>query len=322
MNTTPKISVIVPVYNTEKYLRRCIDSILSQTFTDFELLLIDEGSKDSSGAICDDYAAKDKRVRVFHKENGGVSSARNLGLDNANGEWITFVDSDDWVYPCWLENYNILEYGVKYDMICQGFYATKSLSLDDATQTDFGINFEGCIDEMLELMFKKYILGYVWCKAFRFDIIKKSFIRFYDTIKLCEDEVFILQYAQYCNKCMSVDQAGYVYTPPNWEQKYFMNYTDWEKLRTTQITFLIKCCIDKRTSLFRYYFEDLTSKCIEEFRHSKSNKHSCLTCLRELLKIDYKHSQLFPITKFFIYIDSTTYISRYVLSMHLKLKGM
>lgn len=93
----PKISVIVPVYNAEKYLHRCVDSILAQTFTDFELLLINDGSKDSSGVICDEYAAKDSRVLVFHKENGGVSSARNMGLDNAKGEWISFVDSDDWV---------------------------------------------------------------------------------------------------------------------------------------------------------------------------------------------------------------------------------
>ena len=97
MNKTPTISVIAPVYNTEKYLPRCIDSILAQTFTDFELLLIDDGSKDNSGAVCDEYASKDERVRVFHKENGGVSSARNVGLDNAKGEWITFVDSDDWI---------------------------------------------------------------------------------------------------------------------------------------------------------------------------------------------------------------------------------
>lgn len=91
------ISVIVPVYNTEKYLDRCIQSILSQTYTDLELLLIDDGSTDSSGAICDKYAEQDSRVRVFHKENGGASSARNLGLDNANGDWIAFVDSDDWI---------------------------------------------------------------------------------------------------------------------------------------------------------------------------------------------------------------------------------
>lgn len=80
--------MIVPVYNVEKYLRRCIDSILSQTFSDFELLLIDDGSKDKSGDICDEYAAKDARIRVFHKDNGGVSSARNLGLVKANGEFI------------------------------------------------------------------------------------------------------------------------------------------------------------------------------------------------------------------------------------------
>ena len=93
------ISIIVPVYNTEKYLDRCIQSILAQTYTDFELLLINDGSTDSSGAICDKYAAQDHRVRVFHKENGGASSARNMGLDNVQGEWIAFVDSDDWIDP-------------------------------------------------------------------------------------------------------------------------------------------------------------------------------------------------------------------------------
>ena len=98
------ISVIVPVYNAEKYLHRCINSILAQTFVDIELLLIDDGSTDSSSVICDKYAKKDQRVRVFHKENGGVSSARNLGLDNAQGEWIAFVDGDDWVKETYLSN--------------------------------------------------------------------------------------------------------------------------------------------------------------------------------------------------------------------------
>ena len=84
-NNNPTISVIVPVYNAEKYLSRCIDSILVQTFTCFELLLVDDGSTDCSGRICDEYAKRDTRIRVIHKENGGVSSARNLGLDNANG---------------------------------------------------------------------------------------------------------------------------------------------------------------------------------------------------------------------------------------------
>ena len=95
MNSNPKISIIVPVYNVEQYLPRCIDSILNQSFVDFELLLIDDGSKDKSGAICDEYADKDDRIRVFHKENGGVSSARNIGLENARGEWLSFIDGDD-----------------------------------------------------------------------------------------------------------------------------------------------------------------------------------------------------------------------------------
>ena len=107
--SSPKISVIVPVYKVEEYLHRCIDSILSQSFTDFELILVDDGSPDNCGKICDEYAQKDSRVRVFHKPNGGVSSARNLGLDNANGEWIAFIDSDDYVdvdYLAELDSYS------------------------------------------------------------------------------------------------------------------------------------------------------------------------------------------------------------------------
>ena len=91
----PVISVIVPVYNTEKYLDECIQSILSQTFTDFELLLVDDGSTDGSGNICDKYAIQDERVKVFHQENQGVTSARRKGLENAKGEYVCFVDSDD-----------------------------------------------------------------------------------------------------------------------------------------------------------------------------------------------------------------------------------
>lgn len=94
---SPTISVIVPVYNAEKTLRRCVDSILAQTFEDFELILINDGSKDQSGDICDEYAAKDSRVKTIHKTNGGVSSARNAGLRIAQGEYIAFIDSDDYI---------------------------------------------------------------------------------------------------------------------------------------------------------------------------------------------------------------------------------
>ena len=102
-----QIAVIVPIYKVEPYLRRCVDSILAQTFTDFELILVDDGSPDNCGAICDEYAQKDARVHVIHQENGGLSAARNAGIDwvfaHSDSEWISFVDSDDWVHPEYLE---------------------------------------------------------------------------------------------------------------------------------------------------------------------------------------------------------------------------
>ena len=103
----PTISVIVPVYKVEPYLHRCVDSILAQTFTDFELILVDDGSPDNCGAICDEYAAQDSRVHVIHQPNGGLSAARNAGLDwafaNSDSEWLSFIDSDDWVHEEYLE---------------------------------------------------------------------------------------------------------------------------------------------------------------------------------------------------------------------------
>ena len=99
----PKISVIVPVYKAEKYLHICVDSILAQTFTNFELILVDDGSPDNSGKLCDEYAAKDNRIKVIHKENGGVSSARQAGIENAVGEYTIHADPDDWVESTMLE---------------------------------------------------------------------------------------------------------------------------------------------------------------------------------------------------------------------------
>ena len=117
---TPIISVIIPVYNAERYLASCIDSVLAQKGCDFEILLINDGSADHSLEICNDYASRDTRIRVFDKPNGGVSSARNLGLDNAVGEWITFLDSDDWFAPdtfkaCLphITNNEIVRFGIK-----------------------------------------------------------------------------------------------------------------------------------------------------------------------------------------------------------------
>lgn len=123
-----KISIIVPVYNTAKYLEQCIDSIVAQTYTDWELLLIDDGSTDRSGDICETYAAKDTRIRVFHKENGGVSSARNLGLDHAQGEWITFVDSDDYIEENFLKSF---ESNLDADLVVGNIQMIRKQEIED-----------------------------------------------------------------------------------------------------------------------------------------------------------------------------------------------
>ena len=122
----PKISIIVPVYKAEKYLNRCVDSILAQTFTDWELLLIDDGSPDRSGEICDEYAKKDSRIRVIHKENGGVSSARQRGQDEACGEYTIHVDPDDWVEPTMLEELYQKAKDDNADMVICDYYTNES----------------------------------------------------------------------------------------------------------------------------------------------------------------------------------------------------
>lgn len=119
---SPCISIIVAVYKAEAYLHRCVDSLLSQTFTDFEVLLIDDGSPDHSGKICDEYAAKDSRVQVIHKENGGVSSARQCGIDNAHGEYTIHADPDDWVEPNMLEELYKKAKEEKADMVICDMY--------------------------------------------------------------------------------------------------------------------------------------------------------------------------------------------------------
>lgn len=97
------VGIIIPVYNVEKYIRRCLDTVISQTYKNIEVLLIDDGSSDSSYSICQEYSKKDNRLKLLHKENGGVSSARNIGIDVANGKYISFVDAGDWVEPDYIE---------------------------------------------------------------------------------------------------------------------------------------------------------------------------------------------------------------------------
>lgn len=174
-----KISVIIPVYNAEKWLRRCIDSILAQTFTDFELLLVDDGSTDGSPAICDSYATLDPRVRVFHKPNGGVSSARNLGLDNARGVWVTFVDSDDFLSPHSFQSL-INHINKETDIIIGDFDFFNNES--NEYHHPSLINREQFISEYIS---SSWIV--IWGCLIRNEILKRNKIRFPEHLRYSED---------------------------------------------------------------------------------------------------------------------------------------
>ena len=143
-----KISVIVPVYKAEAYLHRCVDSLLAQTFQDYEVLLVDDGSPDRSGEICDEYARKDNRVRVFHKENGGVSSARQYGMDHAQGEYTIHADPDDWVEPTMLEELYRKAKEEDADMVICDFYVDEKERTHYEVQKPSGLQAETVCCEM------------------------------------------------------------------------------------------------------------------------------------------------------------------------------
>lgn len=185
------ISVIVPVYNAEKTLQQCVDSILSQEFKDFELLLIDDGSKDSSPAICDEYARQDERVHVFHKPNGGVSSARNLGLDNAKGKWVAFIDADDYITEGYFDG--ISEHDE--DVLIKGYMKFGYNGFVAGREADdlFGIP-----------VISDFISQYVTDSLLRgpvFKFYKRSILddlRFVPDMKIGEDAWFVFNYLAKC----------------------------------------------------------------------------------------------------------------------------
>lgn len=207
-NQVPLVSIIVPVYNAEKYLNRCIDSILSQTMTDFELLLIDDGSKDNSGRICDEYAEKDARVRVFHKPNGGVSSARNLGLDNAKGKWITFVDADDRCSCNYLEH--LLSKVDDTDLIISYAVICDSTGEKAEVYPEYRVNATNF--ERLFVDSDMHWHTSPWAKLYRASIIYENSLRFNEMMHIGEDADFLFSFMLITDKIYVSSDTDYYYT--------------------------------------------------------------------------------------------------------------
>ena len=179
----PKISVIVPVYQAEKYINRCLDSILAQSFADFEVLMIDDGSRDNGGKICDDYANKDSRFHVVHKKNEGVSIARQTGLDMAQGEYVIHADPDDWVEPDWLGKLYQKIIEDKTDIvICDFEYITSDETVIMAQRPASLQNYD-----VLKAMLDGVLWGVLWNKLVRRECFSRYGVSFRPDMNLWED---------------------------------------------------------------------------------------------------------------------------------------
>ena len=208
----PIVSIIIPVYNAEGTLPRCVDSILNQTFTDFELLLVDDGSADASGAICDCYAAKDSRVRVFHQANSGVSASRNQALDQARGDYLQFLDSDDWITPDATSCLVRAMEGGPCDMVISDFYRVvgERVSQKGDIEEDGILTREEYAAHMMENPADFYY-GVLWNKLYRRNIVEEHHLRMDPEISWCEDFMFNLEYIRYAEHFRAIQIPIYYY---------------------------------------------------------------------------------------------------------------
>lgn len=204
-------SVIIPVYNAERYLRQCLDSIISQTFTDWEMILVNDGSRDESLSICQEYAQKDNRICVIAKPNGGPSSARNRGLEVANGEYVYFMDADDWIEDSFLERFLNRNDNNLYDIVFQGFVREFP---DGRREESFAMDVDTSMmpkEEIICKLYKEHVYGWSCCKVFRKEIIDKYHLRFDETLRLWEDELFTSEFMHYAKTVKTIDTHLYHY---------------------------------------------------------------------------------------------------------------
>lgn len=269
-----KLSVIIPVYNSEQHLKRCLDSVLAQRFTDFELLLIDDGSTDSSFEICQSYAQNDNRIRIIQKQNGGPGAARNLGISESKGEWIVFIDSDDWVDPNHLESLtDDIEEGI--DLVMHGRYGGKQY-------LKYKNKIEVIDSKDNQILFNELNLtpnGQICSKLFNSKIIKTNRIEFVPEIRMSEDVLFILSYLTKSARMKYRDLYTYHYelNPDSLSQKqkwsFESNYLGFETINSI-------------------LYNDFQIRAIENFPTLKTTVFNFLyRALKAILNSDYSRKE-------------------------------
>lgn len=229
------VSAIVPIYKAEKFVHNCIDSLLAQTYTNIEVILVDDGSPDNCGKICDEYAARDKRVMVIHQKNAGVSAARNNGITHIKGEWITFVDADDKVKDDYIEKLMSKE----GDWVIGGYQDTNHNSCH--INEDNYIGKERLIQFFQEHLHNLYTNN-IGGKLYRSSIICKNGIKFNTNVRFSEDFLFNLEFLAHCNSVALSKDANYIITPnPCVEEKY--------KLTLQELTYILEQTTERTKAL-------------------------------------------------------------------------
>lgn len=239
MSVAPKISVVLPIYNTKQFLKECMKSLLNQTFQDFEIIMVDDGSTDGTGELCDIYPSKDARIHVIHKKNGGLSSARREGYKSANGKYIIFPDSDDYLEPSMLEKMVRRAEESKADLVICGFNRVTT-----TTKVPFKLNLPTFLDNAADIehyLIRSVVGGvkseqffdlptYMWMRLYRTELIEEKF--FYSEREYyTEDTLFILEYLKKVETVSVVDEPLYnyrynensltnVYRSNKWEMLY------------------------------------------------------------------------------------------------------
>lgn len=248
------ISIVVPVYNNENFLSKCIESILAQSFKNFELLLIDDGSTDNSGTLCDKYSLIDKRIKVHHKKNAGVGAARNTGIEIANGQYITFIDSDDYIDSHFLECFFNIPF------TSNNIYVRADALIDKQEEVPFSLK-TSTKDHVLNNAQLGYEIeqydflskGAPWAKLFSLELIRKYNLKFPTEINFHEDHYFVIRYITACAK--EKGQFIYISTPQyHYVQHKCMSLT--KRRRSTieecKIFSYMKKAIDENSSIIKY----------------------------------------------------------------------
>jgi len=307
---SPLFSIIIPVYNTEKYLSRCIESVLSQSYTDFEIILINDGSTDNSGEICNAYAKQNDKVKVYHQNNAGVSAARNVGLENAQGEWVLFVDSDDWVEANYLETVNRKMQLIYADLYIYGHRRLSNKEMDHEFCPAY------TVESHVNFVKTQFYRHSCWNYVFRNSIIKKWDIKFPIELKHAEDQAFLLKYISTINNVVLINKILYNY----WDHpdSVVNQHVDvsWAMSNILAANDFLKFCKlhNIEESFYEYpvkqlYIDFFTYYTMIEHLNKKNVKQGYRNTYKETLRLypEFKKNKFFRLANYSLSLPETLY---------------